>query len=273
MLRCGKFELAVDRPLVMAIVNLTPDSFSGDGVAADAQRAIAHARRQIDAGADLLDLGAESSRPGAIPTSLDDELARLLPVLDGLADCGVPISVDTYKPEVMVAALAHGASMINDICALRMPGALEAVAASDCAVCLMHMQGQPLTMQQQPDYVDVVDEVRDFLGERVSAALAAGIARDRLLLDPGFGFGKTLEHNLSMLRQLGRFAIDGLPLLAGMSRKSMLAAITGRPVGERLAASIAAALLAVERGAAIVRVHDVRETCDALRVWQAVAGV
>ena len=273
MLRCGKFELAVDRPLVMAIVNLTPDSFSGDGLAADAQRAIAHARRQLDAGADLLDLGAESSRPGAIPTSLDDELARLLPVLDALAGCGVPISVDTYKPEVMVAAIAHGASMINDICALRLPGALEAVAASDCAVCLMHMQGQPLTMQQQPDYADVVGEVRDFLEARVSAALAGGIARERLLLDPGFGFGKTLEHNLSMLRHLDRFAIDGLPLLAGMSRKSMLAAITGRPVGERLAASIAAALLAVERGAAIVRVHDVRETGDALRVWQAVAGV
>jgi len=274
MLRCGKFELAVDRPLVMAIVNLTPDSFSGDGLAADAQRAIAHARRQLDAGADLLDLGAESSRPGAIPTSLDDELARLLPVLDGLAGCGVPISVDTYKPEVMAAAIAHGASMINDIYALRMPGALETVAASsDCAVCLMHMQGQPLTMQQQPGYSDVVGEVRDFLGERVSAALAGGIARERLLLDPGFGFGKTLEHNLSMLRHLDRFAIDGLPLLAGMSRKSMLAAITGRPVGERLAASIAVALLAVERGAAIVRVHDVRETCDALRVWRAVAGV
>ena len=273
MLRCGKFELAVDRPLVMAIVNLTPDSFSGDGVAADAQRAIAHARRQLDAGADLLDLGAESSRPGAIPTPLDDELARLLPVLDGLADCGVPISVDTYKPEVMRAAIAHGASMINDIYALRMPGALEAVAASsDCAVCLMHMQGQPLTMQQQPGYSDVVGEVRDFLGERVSVALAGGIVRERLLLDPGFGFGKTLEHNLSMLRHLGRFAIDGLPLLAGMSRKSMLAAITGRPVGDRLAASIAVAMLAVERGAAIVRVHDVRETCDALRVWRAVAG-
>ena len=273
MLHCSKFELVQDRPLVMGIVNLTPDSFSGDGLAADAQRAIAHARRQIDAGADLLDLGAESSRPGAFPTSLDDELARLLPVLDGLTDCGVPISVDTYKPEVMVAAIAHGASMINDIYALRMPGAIEAVAGSDCAVCLMHMQGQPLSMQQQPDYTDVVGEVRDFLEARVSAALAAGIARERLVLDPGFGFGKTLEHNLQLLRSLDRLAVDGLPLLAGMSRKSMLAAITGRPVGERLAASIAAALLAVERGAAIVRVHDVRETCDALRVWQAVAGI
>ena len=272
MLRCGKFELAEDRPLVMAIVNLTPDSFSGDGLAADAQRAIAHARRQLDAGADLLDLGAESSRPGALPATLDDELARLLPVLDALADCGVPISVDTYKPEVMQAAIAHGAAMINDIYALRMPGAIEAVAGSDCAVCLMHMQGQPLTMQQQPDYVDVVGEVVDFLAERVRAAQAGGIARERLLLDPGFGFGKTLEHNLSMLRHLDRFAIDGLPLLAGISRKSMLAAITGRPVGERLAASLAAALLAVQRGAMIVRVHDVGETCDALRVWRAFVG-
>lgn len=256
----------------MGIVNLTPDSFSGDGLAADAQRAIAHAGRQLDAGADLLDLGAESSRPGAIPTSLDEELDRLLPVLDGLADCGVPISVDTYKPEVMVAALAHGASMINDIYALRMPGALEAVAGSDCAVCLMHMQGQPLTMQQQPVYADVVGEVRDFLVERVRAAVAGGIARERLVLDPGFGFGKTLEHNLQLLRSLESLSIDGLPLLAGMSRKSMLAAITGRPVDERVAASIAAALLAAERGAAIIRVHDVRETRDALQVWQALVG-
>jgi dihydropteroate synthase len=272
MLRCGKFELAVDRPLVMGIVNLTPDSFSGDGLATDAQRAVAHAKRQIDAGADLLDLGAESSRPGAIPTSLADELNRLLPVLDGLAGCGVPISVDTYKPEVMAAALAHGATMINDIYALRMPGALAAVAASDCAVCLMHMQGQPLTMQQQPDYADVVGEVRDFLDERVRAAVAAGIARERLVLDPGFGFGKTLEHNLQLLRSLEQLTVDGLPLLAGMSRKSMLAAITGRAVDERVAASIAAALLAAERGAAIIRVHDVRETRDALRIWQALVG-
>lgn len=257
----------------MGIVNLTPDSFSGDGLASNAQRAIDHARRKIDAGADLIDLGAESSRPGAQPTSLADELDRLLPVLAGLADCGVPISVDTYKPEVMTAALANGAAMINDIYALRMPGALAAVASSDCAVCLMHMQGQPLTMQQLPNYADVVGEVCDFLAERVRVALAAGIARKRLVVDPGFGFGKTLEHNLQLLRGLERLAVDGLPLLAGMSRKSMLAAITGRPVGERLAASIAVALLAAQRGAAIIRVHDVRETCDALRVWQALAGV
>jgi dihydropteroate synthase len=272
MLRCGKFELVLARPLLMGIVNLTPDSFSGDGLAADAQRAIAHARQQVDAGADLLDLGAESSRPGAIPASLDEELARLLPVLDALADCGVPISVDTYKPEVMRAAIAHGASMINDIFALRMPGALAAVAGSDCAVCLMHMQGQPLTMQQSPRYADVLAEVRDFFEQRVSAAIAAGIARERLVLDPGFGFGKTLAHNLQLLRNFDSLAIERLPLLAGLSRKSMLAAITGRPVEQRLSASIAAALLAAQRGAAILRVHDVGQTRDALAVWQAVCG-
>jgi len=270
MLRCGKFRLSLERPLIMGIVNLTPDSFSGDGLASDAARAIEHARRQIDAGADLIDLGAESSRPGAIPASLEEELERLLPVLDGLADCPVPISVDTYKPEVMLAALADGASMINDIFALRCPGALDAVAASDCAVCLMHMQGEPLTMQQSPDYADVVAEVRGFLDVRATAAMDAGIARDRLVLDPGFGFGKTVGHNLALLARLEEMTCDGLPILAGMSRKSMLGAITGRPVGERKAASIAAALIAADRGARILRVHDVAETRDALAVWQAV---
>ena len=270
MLRCGKYTLSIDRPLIMGIVNLTPDSFSGDGLASDTQRAVAHARRLIDAGADLIDLGAESSRPGAQPTSLADELARLLPVLDALADCGVPISVDTYKTEVMRAALAHGAAMINDIYALRMPGALDAVANSDCAICLMHMQGEPLTMQTQPHYADVVGEVAGFLGDRVRAARAAGIADERLVLDPGFGFGKTLAHNLELLRGLDRLAVDGLPLLAGISRKSMLGAITGRAVDDRLPASLAAALLAAQRGAGIVRVHDVAATRDALAVWHAV---
>ena len=272
MLRCGRFQLATDRPLLMGIVNLTDDSFSGDGLAGDTAAAVARAQRQIDAGADLLDLGAESSRPGALPVTPDDELHRLLPVLDGLAGCGVPISVDTYKPEVMRAALRHGASMINDIYGLRMPGAVEAVAGSDCAVCLMHMQGEPLTMQQQPAYGDVVAEVRLFLRRRVQAARAAGISDDRLLLDPGFGFGKTLQHNLELLRGLDRLAGDGLPVLAGLSRKSMLGAITGRPLGERLAANIAAAVLAVERGARILRVHDVAETRDAIAVWQGMRG-
>jgi dihydropteroate synthase len=269
MLRCGRFLLPFDRPLLMGIVNLTPDSFAGDGLAGDAARAIDHAMRQIDAGADLLDLGAESSRPGAIPVTLDEELARLLPVLDRLAGCGVPISVDTYKPDVMRAAIGNGASMINDIYALRQPGAIEAVAESDCALCLMHMQGEPLSMQQRPFYGDVLDEVRAFLAARVAAAVAGGIARDRLVLDPGFGFGKTLEHNLQLLRHLATIASDGLPVLAGISRKSMLGAITGRPVEQRLAASVGAALLAAQGGARIVRVHDVAATRDALAVWQA----
>ena len=273
MLRCGKFELSLDRPRVMGIVNLTPDSFSGDGLASDTQRAIAHAWHQIEAGADLLDLGAESSRPGAIPASLDDELSRLLPVLDALAGCDVPISIDTYKPEVMRAAIEHGAAMINDIYALRRPGAIEAVAGSDCALCLMHMQGEPLTMQQSPVYGDVVSEVRRFLAERVAELATKGIAADRVVLDPGFGFGKSLEHNLNMLRYFSEFSVDGLPLLAGISRKSMLGNLTGRPVEQRLAASLSAALLAAQRGARILRVHDVAETRDALAVWQAVCPV
>jgi dihydropteroate synthase len=266
ILRCGAFELPLTRPLVMGIVNLTPDSFSGDGLAANLDLAVEQAREQIDAGADLLDIGAESSRPGAAPTSLEEERRRLMPVLEALGDCGIPISVDTYKPEVMREALAHGASMINDIYALRMPGALDAVARSDCAICLMHMQGDPLGMQDGPAYTNVVSTVRAFLEARVAVAAAAGIAKDRLILDPGFGFGKTLEHNLELLRHFAQLSIAGLPLLAGLSRKSMLGAITSRPVDRRLAASVAAAVLAVQRGANIVRVHDVEETRDALAV-------
>ncbi len=269
ILRCGAFELPLTRPLVMGIVNLTPDSFSGDGLAANLDLAVEQARKQIDAGADLLDIGAESSRPGAAPTSLAEERRRLMPVLEALGDCGIPISVDTYKPEVMREALAHGASMINDIYALRMPGALDAVARSDCAICLMHMQGDPLGMQDGPAYTNVVSTVRAFLEARVAVAAAAGIAKDRLILDPGFGFGKTLEHNLELLRHFAQLSIAGLPLLAGISRKSMLGAITSRPVDRRLAASVAAAVLAVQRGANIVRVHDVEETHDALAVWAA----
>ena len=270
MLQCGKFQLSLDRPLIMGIVNLTPDSFSGDGLAVDTSRAIEYAHKQIEAGADLLDLGAESSRPGATPTSLKEELDRLLPVLDALSACGIPLSIDTYKPEVMRAALAHGASMINDIYALRMPGALEVVAASECAVCLMHMQGEPLTMQQHPCYANVITEVRDFLAGRTAEVMAAGVAKQRLVLDPGFGFGKSLEHNLELLRNLDAFFIDDLPLLAGISRKTMLGALTGRSVEQRATASVAAALIAVQRGARIVRVHDVAETSDALAIWQAV---
>jgi len=270
ILHCGRFRLPLDRPLIMGIVNLTPDSFSGDGTAGDVACAIAHARRQLDAGADILDLGAESSRPGAIQTPEDEELRRLIPVLREIVDWGVPVSVDTYKPGVMRAALAAGASMINDISALRQPGALAVVADSDCAVCLMHMQGVPGTMQLAPHYDDVVREVRDFLAARVASCRASGIDDSRLVLDPGFGFGKALEHNLALFRALTATAAADLPLLVGISRKSMLGVITGRPVAQRLAASVAAAVLAVQNGARILRVHDVEETRDALAVMAAV---
>lgn len=254
----------------MGIVNLTPDSFSGDGVGTDVARAVAHAQAQLEAGADLLDIGAESTRPGAAPVAAADELARLLPVLHALRDSPAPVSVDTCKPEVMRAALAEGAAMINDIAALREPGAIAAVAASDAAVCLMHMQGEPRSMQANPQYEDAVAEVAAFLKERADACVAAGIPRSRIVLDPGFGFGKTLEHNLALLRHLERFGADGYPVLAGLSRKSMLGAIIGRPVEQRVHASVAAAVLAAAHGAAIVRVHDVAATRDALAVFNAV---
>ena len=269
-LQCGRFQLALDRPLIMGIVNLTDDSFSGDGLRGQAENAIAQGLRMVDDGADLLDLGAESSRPGSEPVSQQQELERLLPVIGGLRDCGVPLSVDTVKPVIMSAALAAGADMINDIFALQAPGALEAVSVSNAAVCLMHMQGEPRTMQSAPRYADVVAEVAGFLDDRVTACTAAGIKKNRIVIDPGFGFGKTLAHNLALLRHLDRLARSGLPVLAGLSRKSMFGLITGRPVGARLPASIAAAVLAVQRGAAIVRVHDTAATRDALSVLRAI---
>ncbi|MDD5176725.1 MAG: dihydropteroate synthase [Sterolibacterium sp.] len=269
-LHCGRFVLSLRRPLIMGIVNLTDDSFSGDGLLGDVERAIEHGTRLVEEGAHILDLGAESSRPGAQPIPAEQELARLLPVLAGLRHCGVPLSVDTLKPEVMRAALAAGADMINDIAALRMPGALEAVAQSRAAVCLMHMRGVPQTMQQAPDYADVVAEVAAFLAERVAAAEAAGISRNRIVVDPGFGFGKTLEHNLALLRRLAELKPPSLPLLVGLSRKSMLGLLAGRPVGERLYAGIAAAMLALQRGAVILRVHDVAPLRDTIAVWNAV---
>jgi dihydropteroate synthase len=273
ILHCGAYRLSLDRPLIMGIVNLTPDSFSGDGVGVDVAAALAHAETQRDAGADMLDLGAESTRPGAGPVSAELELARLLPVLKVVREWGLPVSVDTHKPAVMRAAIDAGAAMINDIAALRTPGAMDAVAASDVGVCLMHMQGEPRTMQTDPHYGDVAGEVRDFLAMRVAACEAAGIARDRLLIDPGFGFGKTLEHNYTLLRELQRLGEVGVPVLAGLSRKSMLGVVTGRPNGaERMPASVAAALLAVERGARIVRVHDVAATRDALAVLAKIQG-
>lgn len=269
ILHCGRFRLSLERPLIMGIVNLTPDSFSGDGTGTDVDRAIRLARRQFEAGADILDIGAESSRPGAIQTPEDEELRRLLPVLREIVDWGVPLSVDTYKPAVMRAALDAGAAMINDISALRHHGALAAVAGSDCAICLMHMQGEPGTMQVAPHYNDVVREVRGFLAERVACCRAAGIDASRIVLDPGFGFGKSQEHNLALLRSLTATASDDLPLLVGVSRKSMLGTITGQPVDRRVAASIAAAVLAARNGAKILRVHDVEETRDALAVLAA----
>jgi dihydropteroate synthase len=269
-LACGRFRLSLERPLIMGIVNLTPDSFSGDGLGRDTAAAIAHARAQWEAGADMLDLGAESTRPGSEPTSLQEELDRLLPALEVLREWNVPISIDTYKPEVMRAALAFGADMINDINALRAPGALEAVAANDCGICLMHMQGEPRHMQQNPVYADVVGEVSAFMTERVNACRAAGIADERLLLDPGFGFGKNLDHNLELFARLPELSIDNLPLLVGACRKRMLGEITGRPVNERQAATLASTVIAAEKGARVIRVHDVAITKDALAVWGAI---
>lgn len=270
VLRCGRYELSIDRPLVMGIVNVTPDSFYDGGRYGDAARAIAHARKLAEEGADILDIGGESSRPGAEPVPAEEELRRVLPVLDALAGSTVPISVDTVKPEVMRAAIEHGATMINDITALAQPGAMATVAASGAAVCLMHMQGEPRTMQANPTYEDVVAEVRDYLATRAAACLQGGIARERIVLDPGFGFGKTVTHNLQLLAHLDVIAALGYPVLAGLSRKSSLGHISGRSAEERLASSLAAALLAAQRGARILRVHDVAATRDALAVLAAV---
>jgi dihydropteroate synthase len=270
--KCGRYTLELDRPLIMGVVNVTPDSFSDGGVFASVDAADDHARMLVEGGADILDIGGESTRPGSAELALDEERARVLPVLERLRDLDVPISIDTRKPVLMREAIAAGASIVNDIGALETPGALEALAGCDAGVCLMHKQGEPATMQQNPQYADVVREVRDYLAARIEAAVSAGIARDRIMVDPGFGFGKTLEHNLALLRGLGSFAALGVPVLAGLSRKGMIGTITGRAVTERLHGSIAAALLAVDAGARIVRVHDVSETRDALAIWQAVRG-
>jgi dihydropteroate synthase len=272
MLNCGKFKLDLSRPLIMGIVNATPDSFSDGGLYLHRDAALAHAQQLIAEGADILDIGGESTRPGARPVSIQEEMDRVLPIIEELSDAAVPISIDTFKPEVMTAAIAAGAQMVNDINALQDAAAMNAVAASHAAVCLMHKQGHPQTMQEQPVYQDVVAEVGAFLSERISAAEAAGIQRDRIVIDPGFGFGKTLAHNLALLRELNKLAELGVPVLAGLSRKSMLGALTGREALQRLPASVAAALIAVQRGASIVRVHDVRATVDALTVLNAVNG-
>ena len=270
VLTLGRFSLSLERPLIMGIVNITPDSFSDGGKYFDSSRALDHARQLLEDGADILDIGGESSRPGAEPVEVDEELRRVLPVLEKLGELPVPVSVDTCKPEVMRRAIAAGASMINDIFALRAQGALDAVADSPVAVCLMHMQGEPRTMQRSPRYRDVVGEVETFLVERAAAAVAAGIGRDRIVLDPGFGFGKTPQHNLELIRALPRLREAGFPLLAGLSRKALFGKIVGREAAERVHASAAGALLAAQRGASIVRVHDVAATRDCLLVLRAI---
>lgn len=270
ILKCGRFSVDLTRPRIMAIINVTPDSFTGDGLDHRTGDALRRCEDAVAAGAHILDIGGESTRPGSDPVSVQEELDRVIPLVERLADWPVPVSVDTVKPEVMRAALAAGASLINDIGGFSAPGAIDAVAGSGAAVCVMHMQGEPRTMQASPHYVNVVSEVLTYLECRVDVMTRRGVAKECILLDPGFGFGKTLGHNLELMRELGSFAATGLPVLVGVSRKSMLGAITGRPVGERMSASISAALLAVERGAHIVRVHDVPETRDALLVWEAV---
>jgi dihydropteroate synthase len=261
--------LDLHQPLVMGVLNVTPDSFSDGGRHAAFEDALRAAEAMLAAGAAFIDVGGESTRPGATPVAPDEELRRVLPVVRALVARGARVSLDSSKPEVIAPCLAEGVALVNDVRALRLPGALAAVAASDAAVCLMHMQGEPGSMQSDPRYGDVVLEVAAFLDARVAACEAAGIARGRMVLDPGFGFGKTLTHNLELLRGLPHLAAAGLPLLAGLSRKSMIGALTGRPPGERLAGGLALALAAVEGGARIIRTHDVAETVDALKVWGA----
>lgn len=270
---CGNYTLDLSRPIVMGIVNVTPDSFSDGGQFAAAELAIAHGMALVEEGASILDIGGESTRPGAEPVPLEEELRRVIPVIEGLVAAGVPISIDTYKPEVMRAAIAAGASIVNDVFALQQPGALEAVAESEAGVCLMHSQGTPQTMQLDPQYEDVVAEVAEFLRLRMEAALAAGIAKDRITLDPGFGFGKRSVHNIALLHDLDALGVLGQPLLVGLSRKSVLGHLTGGDVDARLHASLSAAVIAAMKGARILRVHDVKATVDALKILTAVEGL
>ena len=274
-LDCAGRILKLDRPQVMGIVNVTPDSFSDDGAYDTTDAAVAHALKLVEEGADLLDIGGESTRPGADEVSLEEELRRVIPVIEGLASqTSVPISIDTSKPEVMRAAVAAGAGIINDVYALRREGALEAAAELGVPVVLMHMLGEPRSMQQSPEYDDVVGEVHRFLAERLFAAEMSGIAKKNLLVDPGFGFGKNTAHNLVLLSQLQRFTELGVPVLAGLSRKRTIGDITGRESAkDRVAGSVAGHLIAAQRGAMILRVHDVAATVDALKVWNAVAAV
>ena len=272
--RCGRFLFDFSkrkRPIVMGILNATPDSFSDGGKFRTPKDAIAQAELMIASGVELIDIGGESTRPGAEPVEFQEELDRVLPVIEALKSCGVPLSIDTYKAETMRQGLKAGVDCVNDIWALRQEGAVNAVLESeDCAIVLMHMQRDPLTMQFNPDYQDVITEVKQFLDDRVELLVSKGVGKDRIAIDPGFGFGKSLEHNLEMLAGFANFSTLGLPVLAGISRKSMIGKITGKDTNERVAPSIAAAIMAADRGAKIVRVHDVAETVDALKLWEAV---
>ena len=272
--RCGRFLFDFSkrkRPLVMGILNATPDSFSDGGKFRTARDAIAQAELMIKSGADMIDIGGESTRPGATPVALQEELDRVLPVTEALKNCGVALSIDTYKAETMRQALRAGVDCVNDIWALRQEGAINSVLeSSDCGIVLMHMQRDPVTMQFNPEYKDVVTEVIAFLQERTDTLMDVGIDKDRIAIDPGFGFGKSLEHNLQMLAHFDLFLKLNYPVLAGVSRKSMLGKVTGKETNERVAASIAAAVMAADRGAKIVRAHDVSETVDALKLWEAV---
>ena len=269
--QCGRFQLDLSRPQVMAIVNLTQNSFSGDGLGTDGNAILRRAEQALTEGADILDLGAESTRPGAASVDEALEIEHIVRAVEQLRPLNVPLSIDTLKPAVMRAALDAGADMINDVNGFRTPGAIEAIRAGTSGLCIMHMQGEPRTMQDAPEYDNVTEEVRSFLNEQVQTLLHAGIAANRITIDPGFGFGKTVDHNFTLLNDLPALQTLGLPILVGLSRKSMLGAVTGREVSGRMPASIAAALLAVERGAAIVRVHDVAPTVDALKVKQALS--
>ncbi|HEX4599611.1 MAG TPA: dihydropteroate synthase [Burkholderiaceae bacterium] len=267
---CGRFRLSLERPLVMGVINVTPDSFSDGGRFLAPAAALEHARQLVADGADILDIGGESTRPGAALVSPADQIERVLPVVRALSDVAIPLSVDTSEPEVMRAALSEGVAIINDVRALSVPGAVGQMARSDCGVVLMHMQGTPQTMQANPSYADVVHEVGDFLRQRRDEVVQAGVAPDRIVLDPGFGFGKRGPHNRTLLARLRELTGLGQPLLVGLSRKASLGEMTGRPVDQRLIASVVAALLAMQAGARIVRVHDVAATRDAIAVWEAV---
>jgi len=268
---CGQFQLDLTTPQVMGIINVTPDSFSDGGKFSASHLAIAHALKLIEEGASILDIGGESTRPNAEPVSLQEELDRVIPVIEGLVNrSNIPISIDTYKPQVMQAAIAAGVSIVNDVRALQEEGALEIVAKSNVGVCLMHMQGTPQTMQINPQYVDVVADVNAFLKARLEASIHAGCRPSQIVLDPGFGFGKKREHNITLIQQLDSFKTLGRPLLVGLSRKSVLGQMTGNDVDARLYASVAASVIAAEKGANILRVHDVKATVEALKVVSAI---